>query len=489
MLSTSGTIDSWFGSSDLTTHSHSEESRQQFILERAATLRFKESATNSPLNVDGLDTTTQHVVSHRLLNASGVEKADRIFRSVARRTAQSLQRSSVSPPNVSPTSVSSSAIEKSLVSLTSNEFLIIDENIPDVSRDAGSVRIVEIMKILVALGFDVKFRTFQPESSSKLERELLALGVELLDHMISIEQQLQDHREALCAVLVSRPEPMWCWEPIIRRVVPTIPLIYDTVDLHFMRAQSALDAGLGDVHDADVERFHVIETAMALAADATVVVTESEGDVLHGLVPDLTTFTIPTIHRSRNDTATVSGRAGMLFVGNFWHTPNIDAVHWFVNEILPLVLEQLPEANLRVVGANMPLEIQSLDRPGLDIVGFVDEVGPIYETARVAIAPLRIGAGIKGKVGESAALGVPVVGTTLAFDGFTFRDHVECRIANDPESFAQAIVELLTQDDSWSTISRAAATAASAQCDPGIVKATICSLLSSLNVRIPAATN
>jgi glycosyltransferase involved in cell wall biosynthesis len=254
-----------------------------------------------------------------------------------------------------------------------------------------------------------------------------------------------------------------------------------------MRAQSELDLGLGNVESTHVDRFQMMETALALAADATIVVTDAEGEMLRSLVPELRTFTIPTIHRSTGGVKSVQNRNGMMFVGNFWHAPNCDAVLWFVDEILPLILQRRPQEILRVVGANMPPNIQMLNRPGLEIVGYVEDITPFYDQTRVSIAPLRFGAGMKGKVGESAAFGVPVVGTALAFDGFSFKSGQECKIADDPETFSKAVVEMLTDNQLWRAISQSAMNATSARCDPANVAEILREMLVSLDIPIPFA--
>jgi hypothetical protein len=101
-------------------------------------------------------------------------------------------------------------------STSANEFLILDEHVPDVTRDAGSVRLVEIIKILLSFGFAVTFRSLLPDSPPELGKKLRELGVKLIDCESSFEEQLTSRRETLCAVMVARPEPMWTLMPIIR---------------------------------------------------------------------------------------------------------------------------------------------------------------------------------------------------------------------------------------------------------------------------------
>jgi hypothetical protein len=365
------------------------------------------------------------------------------------------------------------------------QILIIDENIPDVTRDAGSHRIVEVMKILISIGFSVTFRAYQPEQRGDLDSKLRSLGATVLDPRSPIREQLDDLYPTLAAILVARPDPMSNLAPLIREVARGVPLIYDTVDLHFVRLRSE-EAVENDISLQGVaDDMQSLETAMASCADATIVVTNGEGELLKSLVPEVKTYTIPTVHHCSISGPKLSGRSGMMFVGNFQHRPNLDAVTWFVSEIFPLIRDDNPDAVLRVVGSNLTPEIRALAQPGIDVVGHVVELAPYYATTRICVAPLRFGAGIKGKVGESAAYGVPVVGTTLAFDGFDFSDGVECRMANTPTEFARAVTELSTNDEQWNAISQRASRSVDAQCGPAVVERTIRCLLADLEIEIP----
>ena len=265
-------------------------------------------------------------------------------------------------------------------------------------------------------------------------------------------------------------------------VLPDVPLIYDTVDLHFLRANAERALETIPLEAGDARRVKTIELAMALAADVTVVVAESEGNLLRELVPGVRTYTIPTIHHVSRSAATAAGRSGLLFVGNFNHRPNVDAIEWLTEAILPLILERSPTTFCRVVGSNMPATVRTLARPGLEIVGHVRDIAPLYAQTRLSIAPLRYGAGIKGKVGESAAFGVPIVGTPIAFDGFDFRDGVDCRVAEDPDSFVSAIDYLLKNDAAWLSMSQSAKISLNLRCGPGAVETTLKQMFFDLNI-------
>ena len=147
-------------------------------------------------------------------------------------------------------------------------------------------------------------------------------------------------------------------------------------------------------------------------------------------------------------------RRGIVFIGGFDHSPNIDAVLFFAQEIFPQVQERVPEAVFQVVGPYPTPEILGLESRNIRILGFVRDVQPIFDNARVSIAPLRFGAGVKGKVNQSMSFGVPTVVTSIAAEGMYLTDEVDAMIADEPDRFADAVVRLWTSPSSGGCVSR-----------------------------------
>lgn len=135
--------------------------------------------------------------------------------------------------------------------------------------------------------------------------------------------------------------------------------------------------------------------------------------------------------------------------------PNVDAIKYFINEIWPLIRNRLDDARLLVLGSNPTDEVMALgsDDPRIEVVGFVEELADYFDVARLSIAPLRFGAGIKGKIGTSASYGVPCVATTLAVEGMGLTDGVNVLVADTPELFAEKVVTLYEDEKLWSQIS------------------------------------
>jgi glycosyltransferase involved in cell wall biosynthesis len=183
-------------------------------------------------------------------------------------------------------------------------------------------------------------------------------------------------------------------------------------------------------------------------------VSPSEKAILEAECPGIDVRIISNIHQiDEAEPPGLEGRRNIVFIGGFEHPPNPDAVLFFARAIFPRVRDQLPDVVFQVIGPDAPLEILELASPSIQILGFVPEVKPIFDRARVSVAPLRFGAGVKGKVNQSMALGVPTVVTSIAAEGMYLVHEENAMIADDPECFADAVVRLYSSSDLWKRLS------------------------------------
>ncbi len=134
----------------------------------------------------------------------------------------------------------------------------------------------------------------------------------------------------------------------------------------------------------------------------------------------------------------------MLFLGSFRHTPNQVALDWFTREVLPLILAKLPDARLLVAGSDPPPRHAFRDPANaIDLLGFVDDIQPLFASCAVFICPIRSGSGVRVKLLEAFASGIPVVSTTLGAEGLARKDGEFCALADDPAAFAQNVIRIL----------------------------------------------
>src|SRR5690606_5188611 len=147
-------------------------------------------------------------------------------------------------------------------------------------------------------------------------------------------------------------------------------------------------------------------------------------------------------------------RRDMVFVGGYQHPPNVDAATWLATAIWPRVHAALPEAKLHLVGSRADARVKALgELPGVVFHGWVPEIDPFMDECRLALAPLRYGAGVKGKVNLSMAHGQPVVATSCAIEGMFAEPGREVLVADDAEAFAGALVQAYTDEALWTRLS------------------------------------
>ncbi len=151
--------------------------------------------------------------------------------------------------------------------------------------------------------------------------------------------------------------------------------------------------------------------------------------------------------------------ASLVFTGSMDWLPNVDAINWFCSEILHLVRVQIPNVKLTVVGRKPGNELLELSKrnPSIVVTGRVDDVRPFMESATAYIVPIRIGGGTRLKIYEAMAMEKPLISTTVGAEGLPVRDGAELLIADSPRSFADAVIQVLTNESLASELGKRAA--------------------------------
>lgn len=326
---------------------------------------------------------------------------------------------------------------------------IFDDRTPTPDRDAGSARMLFILRALREWCHPVLVTTSK-RAWPEYERLLWKEGVETAS-ALDFRRLMRSRR--FRAAIVSRPFVADALLKSIRRADPRTRVVFDMVDVHFIRF--AREAALtGDAATArEAEGYHKTETRLARASDLIWCNSSADKEVMEREAPGVRSVVIPTIHEPHANGLPFAEREHILFVGNFLHRPNTDAVHFFAREVLPLVRRSLARVELLLVGGNAPPEFKEYEPAGVRVLGYVPEIGPVFARARVFVAPIRFGAGVKGKIGEALAYALPIVTTTIGAEGMSLRDGYEALIADTPSDFAAAVVRLYEDAGLWQRLS------------------------------------
>ncbi len=333
--------------------------------------------------------------------------------------------------------------------------LLVEACIPTPDQDSGSVRCLRTMQVLQAMGYHVTLVAdnleYQPQWTPRLQQE----GFEVLHHPYPdrIESHLAEHGCDYDAVILTRHYIAVKYLDTVRRHAPQALLIFDTVDLHFLRGQrlAELESSATLARGADEVRKQ--ELACIRAADVTWVVSPVEQAVLAVEAPDAKVIVHTNIHDPSPSPTPWAEREGILFVGGYRHPPNIDAATFYAEQIVPYLRELLPGVTSYLAGSNAPASLTKLAGPGVEFLGFVPDIEAWLKRVRLSVSPLRYGAGVKGKVNQSMALGVPVVATSASVEGMYLEPDREVIVADEPRAFAEAVARVYQDPAIWNRLS------------------------------------
>jgi GT2 family glycosyltransferase len=326
--------------------------------------------------------------------------------------------------------------------------LVIDATTPMPDRDSGSLRLFRLLRLLREEGCQLSFFNHLLRDDGDYSRALEQLGVEVWSQpwISGVPSWLREHGRRFDAIVVSRHYVLGPLLPLLRQYAPQARIVFDTVDLHFLREQRQA-AQAGRVASG---RTRASELELIARADATWVVSPEEQYQLRKLVPKATISVVSNIHDPVLDTPGIDLRRDLVFVGGYQHAPNVDAARWLLQDILPRLRDSHPHLRLHLVGADPPADILALaDGQNAIVRGHVPDLDALLDRSRIALAPLRYGAGVKGKINHSLARGLPMVATTNAVEGMRLEHGESVLVADDAAAFADAIRHLHDNPALW----------------------------------------
>ena len=354
--------------------------------------------------------------------------------------------------------------------------MVFDDMYTSPTRDSGSLRMTMILKILARRGrvvFVPVGSQLLPESEYLLAKE----GIEVA-HLTNYKSILK--KGDFQTVILSRAAVADGLLETIRKLDRTIKVIYDTVDIHFLRLRREYELTGDESFAADAALLKKQETRIASMSDQVWCVTHDDKETLEREAPLANISVIPNIHKLHGRGATFEERDGLLFIGNFGHRPNKDAVHYLMHKIYPLIREEMPDMKIYIVGSNTPEELRDYQSPHVHVMGYVEDVDSLFHKCRVFVSPLRYGSGMKGKVGQALSYGLPIVTTSIGAEGIGLEQDHSALVADDAESFAAAVLKVYRSKELWQRLSDSGYQHIEENYTPAIVEARIHAALNEL---------
>lgn len=323
--------------------------------------------------------------------------------------------------------------------------LIVDDVLPRPDRDAGSNAILSHMAALRSLGWSIEFvASGQLSGGDDAAAALTDWGAicHRAPRIASVEEVMRRNRNMFDLVYLHRLSNAEAYAPLSRVWQPKARIVYSIADLHHVR--SARQAAVhGNAELAETASYMKARELNAMRmVDAVVTHSLAEADYIRREEPSAIVHVVPWALRAAPRKLPLRRRSGIAFVGGMRHAPNPDAVRWLAAEILPHVWARDPSIECQLVGADWPEPVWGRLDPRLRLTGPVERLDEVFDRVRLTVAPLRFGAGIKGKVLDSFAAGLPCVMTPIAAEGIPLGSVLRTAVAADPLDIADLICDL-----------------------------------------------
>ncbi|MCX2561550.1 Hint domain-containing protein [Acetobacter farinalis] len=333
--------------------------------------------------------------------------------------------------------------------------LMIDSQRPDTGRDAGSHAVMSHMQAFQALGYEVSFvAADQMTGDTSLKG---APGVKMLTGPVyhSVEDVLRRQAGSFDVVYLHRAENATRYLALVRMHQKKARVVYNVADLHFLRLMRQAEVQQRPEVLVRAQRMKLAEYASMLQADVVLTHSVTEAEQIRADVPQANVHVVPWSVPARARVPGFAKRSGVVFLGNYAHTPNADAARWLVEEIMPRVWKQDRSISCLLAGAEMSDSIHALARRGVETLGQVEDLDALFDSVRLSVAPLRFGAGIKGKVLDSFAAGVPCVMTPVAAEGLMLPKGLSGLVQESAEDLAHQVLRLHKWPATHASMSRA----------------------------------
>lgn len=341
---------------------------------------------------------------------------------------------------------------------TKKTILFASRDFPTHDKDSGSNRLKEIILIYKELGYNcILFapNVFEDDSYVKFYQQHNVIVFVENNKYKTIYDFLESFKN-IDYVWFNGPLALNLFYKKMKNILPRTKFIYDMVDIHFLRYKRAIELEPNRISlKRKYTHFFRLETVIAPQLDYIIAISDKEKEIMSAYAEKDKIITISNIHYPKIDISerkNFRDSKGIIFIGSI-HEPNIDAVKFLYEKIMPLVWKENPDLEVSVIG-NVADKLDIKLYPKFRFLGFVESIEDHFMNSKIMVAPLRFGAGVKGKIGQAFEYFFPVVTTDIGAEGMKLADKKNVLIANDEKTFAEAILQLNNNEELWDTLSK-----------------------------------
>jgi hypothetical protein len=333
--------------------------------------------------------------------------------------------------------------------------VLIGKTWPEPTSSAAGKRTMDLIEACLEAGWELIFASSaEPTKHSVQLDEIGVTEKSVVVNDSSFDSWIAEVSPRMVVFDRFMTEEQFGWR--VEKACPDAIRILDTSDLHCLRRAR----GEQLKHGGDLNLFNEIalrEIASIFRSDLTLMISETEIEILKEIfeVPDALLFYLPLMSKpGARKCVEREGREHFAMIGNYLHDPNWDAVRWCCHEIWPSIKRSLPEAELHIYGAYETEKARQLEsaKLGIHLKGRAENALETLERYRVNLAPLRYGAGQKGKVLDGWMSGTPTVATPIAAESMNGLLEWGCAVTNDPEQFAETAARVYCDAMLWHAV-------------------------------------
>ncbi|WP_417858425.1 glycosyltransferase family 4 protein [Xanthomarina gelatinilytica] len=356
-------------------------------------------------------------------------------------------------------------LDFSKIPYANKNVLIIDSIIPEFDKDSGSRRLFKIINILLSHGFGVfliadkkeyKYNTDYVAHYRKLGVVVYEPSIDQTGAFVTKETFIEAILPKIDFAWLHRADVFKTYSQLVSSN-KSIKLIYDMVDFHYLRFIREWENTKDSKTKMEAEKYLDIEVENCRLADKIITISEQDKNALKEFYSEENKMvTIGNVHQFLDVEKTpFKHRKGLFFVGGFSHKPNQDAVLFLYHDIMPLVWKKNKHIKVTIVGSYPTKDMLDLNSDRFKVLGYVEDISEYFNTSRVFVAPLRYGAGVKGKIGQSLEYGLPLVTTPIGAEGFDFKAQADHVIDTTAQGLANKILKLYQDETVWKEVSEA----------------------------------